>query len=295
VLSLLCLVAAALAQDSEPRRWTHLPVGTNIAGVSYLYTTGDIHVDPVLRIEDAQVSMHTIVAGYNRYFALADLTARVDLQIPIQFGRWNGLLNGVPTSISREGLADPRLRFSVSFLGAPALEGEAFQNYIASHEDRTVVGAALALRVPLGQYDSDKLINLGENRFNVEPQLGVTHTSGPWSGELTGSAFFFTSNDDFFGGNLLRQDPLYAIQGHVVRTLDAGFWVSADASYGRGGETRINGQSRDDLRSNLLYGVTAGFSVAPSHSFRIGYLRRETLSNVGLDAHNVLLTWSMRF
>lgn len=293
MLALLCCVA--LAQDNEPRRWTQLPVGTNIAGVSYLYTSGDIHVDPVLRIEDAHVHVHTIVAGYSHYFGLGDMTARVDVQIPVQFGRWNGLLDGVPTSVSRDGLADPRLRLSLNFVGSPALEGEAFKDYIRSHEERTVVGAALALRVPLGEYFDDKLINLGENRFSVEPQVGVVHTSGPWSGELTGSIFLYTPNDDFFGGSTLRQDPLYTIQGHVVRTFDGGFWISGDVAYGRGGETAIDGVSRDDVRSNLLYGVTFGFTVPPVHSFRLGYLRRETLNNVGLDAHNLLLSWSMRF
>ena len=293
MLALLCCVA--LVQDSEPRRWTHLPVGSNIAGVSYLYSSGDIHVDPVLRIDDAHMRLHSIVAGYNHYFGLGDMTARVDVQIPVQFGRWNGLVEGVPTSISRAGLADPRVRFSLNFLGSPALEGEAFQNFIRSQDVRTVVGAALALRVPLGEYSDDQLINLGENRFSVEPQLGVVHTAGPWSAELTGSAFFYTPNDDFFGGSTRREDPLYTIQGHVVRTFEGGFWVSADVAYGRGGESAIDGVSRDDLRNNLLYGLTFGFSVPPVHSFRLGYLRRETLNNVGLDAHNILLSWSMRF
>lgn len=49
-LFLACSAAEAVGQDMEPRRWTPLPVGTNIAGVGYLYTSGDVHVDPVLRI-----------------------------------------------------------------------------------------------------------------------------------------------------------------------------------------------------------------------------------------------------
>jgi hypothetical protein len=292
---LLCVAVAALAQDNEPRRWTQLPVDTNVAGVSYLYTTGDIHVDPELRVENAKLRLHTVVAGYTRYFGLGDMTARVDAQLPVQFGRWNGLLDGVPTTVTREGLADPRVRFSINFVGAPALEEEEFREYMKSHDEHTTVGAAVALRVPLGEYRDDKLINLGENRFSIEPQLGVVHRAGPWSGELTGSIFLYTPNDDFFGGNTLRQDPLYTIQGHLVRSFDGGYWLSADGSYGRGGESRINGESLDDPRSNLLYGVTFGFTLPPVHSFRLGYLRRESLSRVGLDAHNVLLTWSMRF
>jgi len=296
VLLLLSAVATALVQDSEPRRWTQLPVGTNVAGVSYLYTSGDIHADPTLRIDDGEVHLHTIVAGYSHYFALADMTARVDVQIPYQIGRWKGLLDGVPKSVTRDGLADPRLRFSVDFAGAPALEAEAFQDYVQRTESRTIGGAALALRVPLGEYMDDKLINLGENRFSVEAQLGIVHKEGSWSFELTGSMFLYTPNDDFFNGNTLRQDPFFAVQGHVVQQFDGGFWVSADAAYGRGGEFRINGVNKDDERSNLLYGLTFGFSIPSVGSFRMGYLRRESLNNVGLDrANTALASWSLRF
>jgi len=289
------VAAQASAQDMEPRRWSHLPVGTNAAGVSYVYSTGEILIDPELRIENAQVEMNTFVAAYSRYFSVEGATARLDVQLPVALGHWKGLVNGVPQSISREGLADPRLRLSVIFLGAPALEEEAFRDYLKNHETRTLAGLGLAVRVPLGQYMDDKLINLGENRFGFEPQLGAVHIEGPWSFELTGSAFLYTQNNDFFNGGTLRQDPLYAVQAHVVRTFDGGFWVSAGAAYGWAGDSQINGVDKDDARSNLLYGITTGFSLPPVHAFRLGYFRRETLNNLGLKSHNVLATWSMRF
>jgi len=294
-LTLGVFAAEASAQDMEPRRWSHLPVGTDVAGVSYIYSKGDILVDPVLRIDNAQVDLHTFVAAYSRYFSLEGMTARLDVQLPVQVGRWKGLVDGVPQSISREGLADPRIRLSVNFLGAPALEGEALRDYFKNHESRTLAGLGLAIRVPLGEYMDDKLINLGENRFSFEPQLGVVHTEGPWSFEMTGSAFLYTQNNDFFDGSTLRQDPLYAVQTHVVRTFEGGFWVSAGAAYGWAGDTQIDGVNKDDARSNLLYGITGGFSLPPVHAFRIGYFRRETLNHLGLTSHNILVTWSMRF
>jgi hypothetical protein len=279
----------------EPRRWTHLPIGTNAGSVDYVYSTGDLHFDPTLRIEDARVDLHTILLSYNRYFALADMTARADVQLPIQSGRWKGLLDGEPRSVGRTGLGDPRVRLSMNFAGAPALEAEEFQEYIRSHEDRTLAGAALAIRLPLGQYDDDKLINLGDHRFVFEPQLGVVHTRGPWSLELTGSVFLYTNNDDFFNGSRLEKDPLYSIQGHVVRTFDAGFWISAGASYGLGGESEVDGMRKGDERSNLLYGVLGGVSLGSQQSLRVGYIRQEAFKKVGADTHNVLLGWATRF
>lgn len=279
----------------EPRRWTHLPVGTNFADVSYVTTTGDIHFDPVVRIDNAEVDLHTAVVSYNRTFALGDMTARADVQLPIQSGRWQGLVDGVPRTVTRVGLSDPRIRLSVNFAGAPALEGEAFQDYLKSRENRTTAGAALAVRLPLGEYMDDKLINLGENRFSFQSQLGAVHTRGSWSFEVTGSVFLFTDNDEFFDGNRLEQDPLYSVQGHVVRTFEPGFWVSAGASYGWAAETKINGVSKDDDRSNLLYGLAFGFPLSSTHGFRAAYFRHDALEDVGADNHNILLSWGIRF
>ncbi|PAW72348.1 MAG: hypothetical protein B9S38_05420 [Verrucomicrobiia bacterium Tous-C4TDCM] len=45
VLALPCL-----AQDIEPRRWSHLPIGANFGGLGYGFSTGDITFNPVLRI-----------------------------------------------------------------------------------------------------------------------------------------------------------------------------------------------------------------------------------------------------
>jgi hypothetical protein len=289
------VAARTSAQDMEPRRWSHLPVGTNVAGVSYVYSTGDISIDPELRIENAQVEVHTFVAAYSRYFGVEGVTARLDVQLPVALGHWKGLVDGVSQSISRDGLTDPRLRLSIIFLGAPALEEEPFRDYLKNHETRTLAGLGLAMRVPLGEYMDDKLINLGENRFSFEPQLGAVHIEGPWSFELTASAFLYTQNNDFFDGSTLRQDPLYAVQAHVVRTFGEAFWVSAGAAYGWGGDTQINGVDKDDARSNLLYGITSGFSLPPAYAVRVGYFRRETLNSFGLKSHNVLVTWSMRF
>lgn len=284
----------AAAQDMEPRRWTHLPVGTNIAGAGYSYTSGELNFDPVLRIEDARVGMHTILGSYNRYFSIADMTARLDVQVPYQRGTWDGLLNGVPTTVRRDGLADPRVRLSMNVYGSPALEPEAYRDYIKNEEERTVAGIACAVRVPLGEYNEDKLINLGEHRFSFQPQIGVVHTVGPWSFEATASLFAYTDNDDFFGGHRLEQDPLYAIQVHVVRTFN-GWWLSAGSAYGRGGRTSIDGVPDDDIRSNLLYGISGGLSVASNQSVNLMYIRQDALSQVGGDFHNVILTWAIRF
>ena len=117
------------------------------------------------------------------------------------------------------------------------------------------MGAAIAVGVPLGEYYEDKLLNIGYNRFSIRPQIGVVHTEGPWSYELTGSIFFFTDNDDFYNNNTREQDPLYTLQTHLVYLFKPGLWASFGAGYGWGGLSQVNGESKDDQVGQFSYGI----------------------------------------
>jgi hypothetical protein len=281
------LLNLAAAQELEPRRWSHIPIDTNFIGVGYVNTSGDISFDPVLRIEDATASINTVSATYLRSFGWSGKTARVDVRLPYQKAVWKGLLDGSPAKAVREGVDDPRIRLSVNFIGAPALKGKEYQAYRASHTTSTVVGAALAVTLPLGQYKEDKLLNLGQNRFIIRPQIGAVHTRGPWSFELTGSAFFYTDNDEFWNGNKLEQKPLLALQAHVIRSFQRGIWASLSAGAVRAGETTINGEEKNDTKEDFLYALSAGLPVTRTASVKIAYARGRTGRNIGSDSDNI--------
>ncbi len=297
---LLCAVASvvgslASAQDLEPRRWTHLPIDLNVLGGGYSYLEGDIAFDPVLEIDDTVVKNNTVAARYVRTFELFGTSARVDVTLPYRSARWTGTLGGVATSVKREGFGDPRIRLSVSLLGAPALKGKEYAAFRAEHTVNTVVGAALAVKVPLGTYKEDDLLNLGANRFTIRPQLGVLHTRGPWSYELTGSTILVSDNDDFVGGNRLQRDPIYTVQGHVVRTFAPGLWLSAGLAYGWGGESEINGVNKEDTKGDFLAGVSLGVPISPTQGLSFAYVRTRTGQDVGANTDALLVGWSVRF
>jgi hypothetical protein len=191
---LLLVSKMAISQDIEPRRWTPLPVGMNVASVGYINTDGNIYFDPVLKIENTKFNTKATIFSFLHAFDFLGKSARFDLRLPHKSTRWKGLLEGVPASTGRTGLGDPRLRLSINFLGAPALDPQELRRYRAARPINTIAGAAVAITLPLGDYERDKLLNLGHNRFSIRPQLGVVHTRGPWSYELTGSVFFYTDN-----------------------------------------------------------------------------------------------------
>jgi len=178
VFLILGLPFLCFAQELEPRRWSHLPIGINFLGAGYSYTKADIFFDPVFRIEDAEMEMQTWALKHIRTFELFQKSARIDLPQAYQEGRWTGLLNGAPASIKRSGLSDSVLRFAINLHGAPPLEDKEFAAYRAKANVETVFGTALVVQLPTGDYMNNKLINLGTNRYAFRPQLGVVHNRG---------------------------------------------------------------------------------------------------------------------
>lgn len=297
-LSLLVLAPTSQleAQQLEPRRWAHLPADIQFGSLAYLYTDGEIFLNPVLRIEDAQTEQHTINARYIYSFGLAGRSARFEADLPYVRGHWQGLVNDEFQTTERRGIADPRLRLSVLLHGAPSLSGEAFSTYRATHPVNTVVGAAVSLKVPIGQYYPERLINLGENRYVLRSELGVVHTRHRLSYEFTGAASLFSDNDEFFPGNSRReQDPLFLLQGHVVYTVRPGFSWSLSAGYGFSGESRVNDVSSNDRHDNYFWALALDYPLGKRQGLKIAYANTQTNNLVGVDSDNILVAWTYLF
>ena len=163
---MLCLaVGGTAAEDIEPRRWTPIPVGSTVVGVAVVHGEGDIAFDPLLKVEDATVEVTTTLVSIIRGLDLFGRSARFDIRLPHQHARWEGLLDGDPRTVDRRGAADPRLRLSVNLIGAPALRGQEFAAYRAEHPVNTVVGAALAVVLPLGEYRGGQAPEPGPEPF----------------------------------------------------------------------------------------------------------------------------------
>ncbi len=288
VLALLLMpLQLAFGQDLEPRRWTPLPPGLNVIGTGYVGTRGDVFFDPVLLVEDAEVEGHSAAFSYVRSLKIAGKLTRLDIVVPWQNMRWTGLLGGAPAEAKRVGLADPKIRLSMILAGGlpdPAATSN------------TVFGAAVAISVPLGEYFSDKLLNLGQNRVVIRPQLGVLHTRGRWSYELTGSTFLYQDNDEFYGDSTLEQDPLYAMQAHVIRTFNKpGYWAALSAGYGWNGQSTVDGARADDSKRRFLSALAVGIPIGRSHGIKFAYVRSRTNTNKGSDTDSLAIAWSHRF
>ena len=261
----------------------------NFAGLAYAYTAADIAINPAVRLEDTELELHTVGIGYIHTFKMFDHSARFDLVQAFKDARFTGLLRGVPASADCEGAADTRARLAVHLYGAPPLAGKAYAAYRAGVDVETLFAAALGVQFPTGEYMEDKLINLCTNRFTFRRQLGVVHNRGAWSFESTAVVALFTENDEFFGGNVLEQDPFYSVDSHVVYTVGPGLWSGVGLGYGYGGENTVNGKGSGDRKENFAWGLSFGYPVTPRWGFKVACIGTGTREAVGSDTNTIIV------
>ncbi len=283
------------SQDIEPRRWGSLPLGAQAIGAGYVYSFGDVLFDPILETQDVEVDVHSIAATFIHPFRLGKKFARLDVLLPLSFARWEGLLSGEPASVERNGLADPRIRFSFHLLGPPALGPKELKEYLLENPKYTTIGVSLAVTLPIGQYSNDKLLNLSPNQFIFRPQAGIVHNWGLWSIEFTTSLLFFTDNNDFFNNSDKEQRPLFSSQVHLIKFFPSRAWVAIGASFGGGGQSVVNRQPINDIRGNLLGGFSFGYPLGQKQNLKLTYFRSETLKDIGANTNNLIFGWSVAF
>jgi len=252
-------------QEFEPRSLGNLPVKSNFAVVGYVYSSGNVLLDPAISIENLNAKVHGVAAGYLRSFNFFGKLAKVDVVVPYAIGDWDGNYKGIDTATSRNGFGDIRLRLSVNIVGSPALKMSEFRSY----KQKTIVGFNIQVIAPTGQYFSDKLINLGSNRWTFRPQIGISQMINRWILEFYIGGWFFTQNSNFWGGNELAQKPIGISKVHVIYSFPKGVWLAADIGYGSGGRTTINDVVKDTHLSGLRYGLTAMIKLMDHHFLKL--------------------------
>lgn len=254
------------SQELEPRAITNLPVGTNFLVAGYGFTQGDVVLDPALPIEDLNGTINGTVLAYIRSIDFFGLSAKIDIIQPLVFSEWDGEFQGDDSFATRNGLGDTRFRFSFNFLNSPAMKPAEFAKY---HRD-VVSGISLQIVAPTGNYSSERLINLGSNRWTIKPQWGYSKSYNKWIYEFYTSIWFFTKNNNYVGGNELKQNPLYTAKIHVIRKLPKNMWISANLGYGVGGKTFVNGEARISHISAARFGLNFSVPFNSKHSFNLG-------------------------
>ena len=265
------------------------PVGLNFLIAGYAWTSGGIATDPALPLEDAELTVHTGLLAYARSLSFWGTSGKIDVAVPYSGLSGTALFMGEEREREVSGFHDPRFRASVNLYGAPALTLEEFAGY----QQDLIIGLSVAVTAPLGQYDDDKLVNIGSNRWSVKPELGVSKALGPLSLELAAGAIVFTKNDDFLG-RTREQAPLYSLQASVVYDFGRGVWGAVTGTYLTGGRTTVDGEKNDDRRDNVRVGGTVTVPVNRYNSLKL-YGSTAVTTRSGGDFDVVGVAWQYRW
>lgn len=292
-LALLLSIAAgsAGAQDMEPRPYTNVPVGTNFFLVGYAHSTGGLSTNPASAIQNARLTVRSPVIAYARAFSAWGQSAKFDVVLPMGSLSGSALVNGVPVTRDISGLVDPSLRVSLNLAGAPALSLSEF----ASYRQDLITGVSVQVTAPLGQYDPNRLVNLGSNRWMLRPEIGFSKAVGRIRLEAGLSVSLFTTNHDYYGGDTLEQNPLYSGRANLVYQFDSGIWMALNGTYYAGGRTRLNGALRDDLIQASRVGATLSLPIDRKNSVKFSLSDGVTVRTGNTEFRILGVTWQHRW
>jgi len=264
---LLAFCAAGIAQELEPGTYQGAPTQVNVAIAAYGYSRGNVLFDASLPVEGAKATVNVVVLGYLRTLGILGRSAKIDAQLPVSWAKFSGLVAGEFRTRTPQGLADPRVRLLVNFVGAPALSPPEF----AKFRQRTIVGASLQAVMPLGQYDPTRYVNLGSNRWSFRPELGASHAQGRLTLEAAGGGWFFTHNGDYVGSTTQTQTPLYFVKVGALWTFKRGVWLAVNYGRANGGETRVDGVKTNEPQRNDRLAYTFVMPIYRTSSLRLTY------------------------
>jgi hypothetical protein len=289
-MAALACAGAARAQDIEPRAYSNAPVGVNFLVAGVAHSSGGLSLDPSIPVTDAQLDTNIAVLAYARVLDLWGVSGKFDVVVPYASLSGTADYAGAPVQRSIHGFANSAFRVSANLYGAPALTMADF----AAYRQDLIVGASLQVVAPTSQYDPSRLVNIGTNRWSFKPEIGVSKAIDRWTVEGQAAVTLYTDNTDFYGGSTRSQDPLYALQGHVIYSFRSGVWTSFDATYFTGGRSSIDGTSKNDLQQNWRLGATLALPIDRRNSVKF-YASSGVSARTGNNFDLLGVAWQYRW
>jgi hypothetical protein len=242
--------ASALDNDSDDYSAGALPAGTNLALLYYQ------HVDRN--------------AGYSNGQRVSDggLSSDVGILRGVHFAKWGPFIAD-PQFLLPFGRLDTSR--DVSSLGSAQGVGDLIATatiWLYNHPDTGYYfGITPAIYVPIGSYDKNKALNLGNNRWQYLLQAGYVMPIVPrkLSLELVGDVTLYGDNNEYGPmSKTLSEDPVMELQAWLSYSVSPKFDIRVGSTFYSGGRTKVDGVSNNDRQRTVNGKVGFGWAFAPS-------------------------------
>jgi hypothetical protein len=285
---------ACQAQDLTPRAYVITPIHSNAVVVTNALFSGNLEFNGTVPITDATATVNVPILSLYHSLSFFGHSANITASLPYGAGTFKGTVLGTETNVYRSGMFDSVFRFAVNLKGGPAMDIREFMKY----KQKTVLGVSLKVVVPTGQYDPQRLVNYGSNRWSFKPEAGFSRRMGHWIVDGFGGVWFYTHNPEFFSHNqyvpfvqVQTQEPIAAFEGHLSYDVKPRLWVSLDGNLWFGGRTSLNGvQNPATLQRNSRIGTTGSIPLTRHQSIKLSY-NRGTYIRFGGNFHNLNIAW----
>lgn len=266
----------SLAQLPARFYWKSLSGGNAVPLIAQYISGNTNPFDPAHTVTagvDADFEATMALMGYARTFPLFNRSALAAIIVPM--GRISGEVTVGGLTVfkeSAEGFGDPMLEFNINLIGPPAQRGIPD---VLRYEPGFSVDLLVDLALPIGEYDDDKQLNIGQNRWYGRIGFPVIWQLGSWvpgrrtTLEFLPAVWLFGENDDYVG-QTMKTDPMFQIDAHLTRDFTEHFWGSLDAAWFYGGKPSINGIKGKEL-NNVGLGLTLGYQINDNLGLTFGY------------------------
>ena len=283
--SAIAFCGAAQAADDGARAYWKTMEDTNFLSFQYLQFNVDAKgqmFDPSLGIyPNAETDMDLYILSYGRQIALFGRSALVmggiyGGDITSEFRVQGNPLDPASSTAFRStanGFGDPSVGLTVNLYGAPNIAN--FYD-MANYEPKLTVDVSTLLTIPIGEYESDSAVNIGQNRwwgrigFPVVAYFGSYAPLYRTSLEITPSVMIFGKNDDYLDQEM-ENDPLFQLEAHLTRDITRTLFGSIDFMWRQGFDTELDGVDVGDELDIKTLGFTFDYMLSDNASIRFSY------------------------
>ena len=245
---------------------------TQFAPGSYIYPNADIEGSLIIANWVRHMTLFDRPSTFGIGIAGGDIDVKANVKVSAPFIPV-GKTAGVAFNQSASGFADPSVSLGINLFGTPPLKSNVD---MLNYEPTLTIDVAGLLGFPLGKYDNEKLVNIGQNRWFGRIALPTKYHFGPraegymTSLEFVPSIWLFAENDDFINQKM-ENDPMYQMEAHLTHDFTRTFWGSLDLLYRGGFQTKIDGVEVGSELDIGDLGFTLNYQINDNLGIRSGY------------------------
>lgn len=276
VVALAAFCPVRASAQTPPRFYWKSLAGANAVPVIYQDISGNSNpLDPAHAVSpEATIDGQVVTVGAAKILPLFDRTATIALLATM--GRLSSSVEagGKTASESTRGYGDPMLEFGINVIGPSAIMNIPD---MMRYEPKFSLDLIADVMFPMGEYDSEQALNLGQNRWYGRVGAPIVWQIGAWvpgqrtTLEVLPSLWMFDDNTDYLD-ETLSTDPMFQLESHLTRDLAATHWVSLDATWMNGGASTVGDGEEGDPTDTLGIGFTLGYQVNDNLAFTLGYM-----------------------